>query len=166
MRALGWARTRRRPARVDGASEPKSAWPWILPTLALLTAAGPITTLAGATLLAGHAQRDAAAAEAALAPRHAAEQARVSARTILGTAIVQPGPAAWLDALSAALPADAALVRAERQADGAVELEVTVSDPDALRAALRRVPTLAGLRDVRQQEGEGRTLVLLRQAAR
>ncbi|NLS27331.1 hypothetical protein S2M10_23260 [Sphingomonas sp. S2M10] len=168
LRAFGWARARaRRPvAPVDKAAEAVAAGSWIVPALALLVAAGPIATLAGATLLAGRAQRETAAAEAALAPRYAADQARGAARTMLGAAIVQPGPAALLDTLSTALPADAALMRAERQADGTLELEVAVSDPDALRTALRRVPALAGLRDVRQQEGEGRTMVVLRQAAR
>lgn len=170
-RALGWARARARararrsPAPGRAATAAGRPRPWILPAIALLIAAGPLVTLVGATLLAKHAQRDAAAAEATLAPRRAAEQARAAARTMLASAIVQPGPAALLDTVAAAMPADAALVRAERQVDGTLELEVAVSDPDALRTALRRVPMLAGLRDVRQQEGEGRTHVLLRQAA-
>jgi hypothetical protein len=133
--------------------------------MALLLAAGPVATIVGATLLANVTSSEAAGLEARLAPRRVAEQGRDAARTILASAIVRPGPAALLDSVAAALPADAALVRAERREDGMLELEVLVSDPDALRSALHRVPALAGLRDVRQQEGEGRTLVLLRQAA-
>ncbi len=166
-RAFGWVRAggARSPAPADEAAGLERPRAWVMPALALLIAAGPLATLAAATLLAERAQHDAAAAEAALAPRRSAEQARGAARTMLASAIVQPGPAALLDTVSAALPADAALVRAERQGDGALELEVAASDPDALRSALRRVPALAGLRDVRQQESEGRTHVLLRQAA-
>lgn len=165
-RALGWARAKRRRKAIAAPQRPERSRRWVLPALALLVAAGPLATLVGATVLAERAQRDTAAAEAAIAPRHATEQAYATARTMLDAAIVQPGPAALLDTLAAALPADAALMRAERQADGTLELEAAVSDPDSLRSALRRVPALAGLRDVRQQEGEGRTRVLLRQAAR
>jgi hypothetical protein len=133
--------------------------------LAALVAAGPVLTTMGATILADGAERETRQVDATLGPRRIAEQRRAEARTALSTAILRPGPAALLDGLAAALPSDAALVRAERGADGTLALEVAVSDPDALRGALRRVPALAGLRDVRQQEGEGRTLVLLRQVA-
>lgn len=133
--------------------------------LALLIALGPLATALGATLLADAARRETAKIEATLAPVRRSAQRQAAARTLLSDAIARPGPVALLDAVATALPADAALVRAERREDGLIELEVAASDPDALRSALRRVPALAGLRDVRQQEGEGRTLVLLRQAA-
>ncbi|WP_245824570.1 hypothetical protein [Sphingomonas azotifigens] len=114
-------------------------------------------------MLAKRAEDEAAQLHARTAPLLAAQHARSDARRILSAALARPGPAQLLDQLAAALPADSSVTRAERLADGALEIEVTTSDPDALRAALRRSPPLAGLRDVRQQEGEGRTLVLLRQ---
>jgi len=162
----GWARDRRRLRRTAGPDAPESARRrWVTPALAALIAAGPLATLAGATLLANAVERETTRLEATLAPRRITEQRRAAAHGALSAALLRPGLAALLDGVAAALPADAALVRAERGADGALVLEVSVSDPDALRSALRRVPGLAGLRDVRQQEGEGRTLVLLRQVA-
>lgn len=130
--------------------------------LALTIAAGPLLTIAGAALLSHAVARDEARIAATLAPRLAAAQERGRARQSLGRAIAAPGPAALLDQLAAALPSDATLVRAERRADGMTEIEVATGDPDALRAALRRTPALAGLRDVHQREADGRTIVLLR----
>lgn len=135
---------------------------WVAPLLALLIAAGPLGTLAGATLLGAAASRDAARLEAQQAPRQSTVRARIVAREVLGAALARPGPAALLDQVAAALPKEDMLARAALRDDGALELEVVTSDPDALRSALRRVPALAPLRDVRQREGEGRTRVLLR----
>ncbi|WP_093297732.1 hypothetical protein [Sphingomonas sp. NFR04] len=162
----GWARARRRLPRRAGHDAPEAAGRrWVTPVLAGLIVAGPLATLAGATLLANAAERETTRLDATLAPRRITEQRRAAVHGMLSAAMLRPGPTALLDRVAAALPADAALVRAERSADGALVLEVSVSDPDALRSALRRVPALAGLRDVRQHEGEGRTLVLLRQVA-
>jgi hypothetical protein len=162
----GWVRDRRRPRDLADTDSPKLIGRrWVMPALAMLVAAGPLATLIGASLLAHVTEGDTRWMEAARAPRRIAEARREAAHMSLSAAMVRPGPAALLDGVAAALPADAALVRAERRPDGALALEVSVSDPDALRSALRRVPALAGLRDVRQQEGEGRTLVLLRQVA-
>ncbi|MET3722394.1 hypothetical protein [Sphingomonas trueperi] len=161
-----WARHRRSLGRRADPDAPEAAGRrWVTPVLAALIAAGPLATLTGAMLLANAVERETTRLEATQAPRRITEQRREAAHGVLAAAMLRPGPAALLDGVAAALPADAALVRAERGADGALALEVSVSDPDALRSALRRVPALAGLRDVRQQEGEGRTLVLLRQVA-
>ncbi|WP_010543197.1 hypothetical protein [Sphingomonas elodea] len=156
VRAQGGARARDAAPRHAG---------WIAPVLALLVASGPAATILGAHVLRVRAMTETAAMDARLAPRREAERARDAARAVLGAALAQPGPAALLDRVAAALPQADTLTRAERRADGTIELEVATSDPDALRGAMRRHPMLAGLRDVRQREGEGRTLVLLRQAA-
>lgn len=132
--------------------------------LPLVLAAGPLATIAGAALLTRAARQEEARIATALAPRMDAEQERGRARQWLRQAIEQPGPAAMIDRLAAALPADATLLRVERRADAQLEIEVATSDPDALRAALRRTAALSGLRDVRQREAEGRTIVLLRRA--
>lgn len=162
-RAIAGARARARRAQRETSEAAPGSPPWMIPTLALLIAAGPLATIAVAALLQHSVQRETAAEEAASAPRRAAAQGQAAARAILSAAIARPGPAAMLDALSPVLPADASLVRAEQREDGVIEFEVAVSDPDALRSALRRVPALARLRDVRQQESDGRTVVLLRQ---
>ncbi|WP_294258296.1 hypothetical protein [uncultured Sphingomonas sp.] len=162
-----WVRASRRGRRGADPESPKLTSPrWVTPALAMLIVAGPLATMLGAGLLSGASERATRRMAATLEPRHLRAQQREAARATLSAAILRPGPAALLDRVAAALPADAALIRAERSADGALALEVSVSDPDALRSALRRAPGLSGLRDVRQQEGEGRTLVLLRQVAR
>ncbi|NJB97686.1 hypothetical protein CA233_00475 [Sphingomonas sp. ABOLD] len=162
----GWVRDRRRGLAMADRDVPQvPGRRWAMPVLAGLIAAGPFATLLGATVLAGAVERETRRMEALRAPRRIAEARREAAHVALSGAMMRPGPAALLDGVAAALPADAALVRAERSVDGALALEVSVSDPDALRSAVRRVPALAGLRDVRQQEGEGRTMVLLRQVA-
>lgn len=157
-------RRRRRDTRSVGEEKGAVArWPAV--ALALLIAAGPACTIGGAQLLRAAAAGEAARLEAQAAPRRAAERGREQARHVLGAAIIRPGPAALLDQIAAVLPQDDTLTRAERAADGSLEIEVATGDPDALRSAMRRQPALAGLRDVRQREGEGRTIVLLRQAA-
>ncbi|WP_294330267.1 hypothetical protein [uncultured Sphingomonas sp.] len=139
-----------------------AARPWVAPLLALLIVAGPLATLVGAKWLGAIARRDAARLDAQQALRREAERARMQARDVLGAALARPGPATLLDGAAAALPKEDMLARAALREDGTLELEVVTSDPDALRSALRRVPALAPLRDVRQREGEGRTRVLLR----
>lgn len=135
---------------------------WVAPLLALLIAGGPLGALVGARWLGAIASRDAARLEAQQAPQREAARARMLARDVLGAAVARPGPAALLDQVAAALPKEDRLARAALRDDGTLELEVATSDPDALRSALRRVPMLAALRDVRQREGDGGTRVLLR----
>lgn len=147
--------------RTTAPSIPRPSWRSAA-LLALLIAAGPLITWLAATLLASRNEGAAAQLAARVAPVQAAQATRDDARRLLAVTLARPGPAQLLDQLAAVLPPDAHLARAERLANGALEIEVATSDPDALRAALRRSPALAGLRDVRQQEGEGRTLVLLR----
>jgi hypothetical protein len=61
---------------------------------------------------------------------------------------------ATVEALARALPADAVLLRAERNRSGLLEVEISTPDPDKLRAALRAEPALAGLHNIGQQRGE------------
>lgn len=150
----------RRPAAPRGPAAPR----WLAIVLALVLAAGPIATIAAAHWLETGVRAAARRLDARVAPGQAAQQARSEARRILAAALVRPGPAQLLDQLAAALPAEANVVRAERKADGMLEVEVATSDPDALRSALRRAAGLSGLHDIGQQEGGGRTLVLLRGA--
>ncbi|WP_313537975.1 hypothetical protein [Sphingomonas sp.] len=165
-RLAEWVQDRRRARPADQHDTTHVGGPrWVTPALAILIAAGPLATLLGATLLARAAEHETQRIEVSLVPHRNTAQRHEAAHAILSAAILRPGPAALLDGVATGLPPDAALVRAERGADGTLMLEVSVSDPDALRSALRRVPALAALRDVRQQEGEGRTLVLLRQVA-
>lgn len=134
--------------------------------LAVLIALGPLATIAGAKLLTRHERAQIVSLQNNLAPRIAAEQAARTARSEIGAAIARPQMGATLEALSRALPADASLSRAERTAQGALEFDVTTTDPDRLRAAIRRVPELAGLRDSGQRQDGGTMLVSLRQDAR
>lgn len=132
--------------------------------LGALIAAGPLLTILGANTLAASAQRAAARTEAALAPRLAAAGAREEARRVLAAAVRQPTLGATLDALARALPADASLVRAERTAQGALELDIATPDPDALRAAIRRAPDFARLRDASQRRADAAMIVSMREA--
>jgi hypothetical protein len=134
--------------------------------LAALIAAGPLLTGAGARLLRIAVDRDIVALQQALAPRLAADHDRAVVRDTLKATLANPGPAETLDRIAAVLPADARLVRVERLADQALELDIATADPDALRAALHRAPMLAGLRDVGQRQADGMMIVSLRKAAR
>ena len=134
-------------------------------TVAILLALVPLATIAGAKLLTRHENTQIAQLRSDLAPRLAAEQAARTARNEIGPAIARPPLGTALEALSRALPADASLSRAERTAQGALEFDVTTTDPDKLRAAIRRVPELAGLRDSGQRQSDGAMIVSLRQDA-
>lgn len=132
---------------------PRRRWvPW---AVAGLIAAGPVLTIAGAALIAARERSITASLEATLAPRIAARAAARDTRAALAPVIAGAPVATVLDALARALPADAALVRAERLASGGIELEIAAPDPDALRAALRRAPDFARVRPLGQRQGEG-----------
>lgn len=133
--------------------------------VAVLIAFGPLATIMGAGLLTRHEDREAVRLRAALAPRIAAERAAAAARAELGRTAARPTMGATLDLLAAALPGDAKLTRAERTLQGALELDIATSDPDALRSAIRRVPELAGLRDTSQRRTDAAMIVLMRAEA-
>lgn len=130
--------------------------------LAGLIAMGPVLTISGARMLAAQERAQAAQLEAQLAPRLARRASAEQARELLSPVAGRATLGATLEALARGLPKDASVVRAERGADGVLELALRTPDPDALRAALRRVPALAGLREVGQQRSDAAMIVMLR----
>jgi hypothetical protein len=159
---VAW-RGRRAPARPSMPVMPPGDWR-IPAAAAALIAAGPLFTIAGAGLLSAGERSAAAELEHGLAPRVAAANAAYHARAELGAPLRRPGVSATIEALARALPADVTLSRAGREMTGALLIEVATSDPDRLRAALRRSGDFAGLRDVGQRQGDGVMLVTLREA--
>jgi hypothetical protein len=142
---------------------PSAAGDWrVAAGVALLLAAAPLLTIAGATLLAERERDAAMALRMQGAPASTARAARAQARAALAPLLARPGAAATLDALARVLPADARLQRVLRADDGILEFDVATPDPDRLRAALRRAPALAGLRDTGQRQGDGALIVAFR----
>ncbi|MCD2325101.1 hypothetical protein LQ953_13850 [Sphingomonas sp. IC-56] len=132
--------------------------------LAGLIAMGPVLTIAGAQMLAVQERGQAERLEAQLAPRLARRASAEQARDLLSPVISRATLGATFEALARGLPKDASVVRAERGADGTLQLALRTPDPDALRAALRRVPALSGLREVGQQRSDAAMIVLLQGA--
>lgn len=129
--------------------------------VALLLMLAPVATITGARLMADRAATRAAALEARAQPAMAAGERAERARDLLRGAIARPGVGVTLDGLARALPPEATLVSATRDPTGALTIEVAAIDPDRLRAALRRDPATAGLRDAGQQRGAGGMTVTL-----
>lgn len=134
-------------------------------SLAALIALGPLVTIVGAGLLERNARAETARLGAQAAPRLKAEAQARDARTALRGAVRDAGVAVWLDRLAAAIPADARVARMARAADGAIEIEITASDPDLLRTALRRDPALTGFRETGQRRAGAMIAVTLRRSA-
>ena len=95
--------------------------------------------------------------------QRAPEAERRDARAELGRAAARPAIGVTLDALAGALPPDAALARVERTRQGMLELDIATPDPDALRAAVRRVPEFARLRDTSQRRTDAAMIVSMRE---
>jgi hypothetical protein len=133
--------------------------------LAALIALGPLATIVGAGVIERGALAETARLNAQAAPRLKAEAQVRDARAALRGAARDPGVAVWLDRLATTIPADARVARMAKTADGAIEIEITASDPDLLRAALRRDPALAGFREVGQRRAGAMIAVTLRRAA-
>lgn len=129
--------------------------------VALLLLAGPLLTIGGARLLAERQRTTATRIEAEAAPRIAAAEAAIEARSQLGAILGRRTLGATVEALARALPADATLVRAERNAQGRLALEIATADPDRLRAALRRAPAFTRLRNTGQRQADAAMIVLL-----
>jgi len=160
QRLLAFAR--RAPAAI-GSGAAYASWPEgrVATAVALLLLAGPLLTIGGARVL-SERQRDAAARiEGEAEPRIAAAAADRDARTQMTAVLQRRTLGATVEMLARALPADATLIRAERTAQGRLALEIAAADPDRLRAALRRVPALARLRNTGQRQADAQMIVLL-----
>jgi hypothetical protein len=144
------------------ASEP-ARWPEgrVAIAVALLIVAGPLLTIGGARILSERHRAATARIEAEVAPRIASTAAAAEARAQMGAVLKRRTLGATIETLARALPADATLARVERNAQGRLALEVATPDPDKLRAALRRVPALARLRDTGQRQADAAMIVLL-----
>jgi hypothetical protein len=161
---------RPRPVAADPLPEPETVASPPRPRLdrmalaaALLIVAAPLATLAGATWLAADARAEAARWDRQAVPVAAARSVRDRARSLLAAAWTRPTLGATTESVARALPADAALLRTERTADGHLTIEVAAPDPDRLAAALRRDPALGGLRAVAQARGDATMRVTLEQ---
>lgn len=132
-------------------------WP---AAFALLLAAGPALTWAGATLAEHRIRVQTAALASQAEPRLARTRGDAATRAAWAPLLDRPGVGALLERLAAALPADDRL--ASVSDDGTLEVAVLSADPDALRAALRRDPLLAQLRETGQQRGDAAIRVTLR----
>ncbi|ATY32032.1 hypothetical protein [Sphingomonas psychrotolerans] len=157
---------RRRRAGAAG-TPATTAWPQgrIAALVGVLIAAGPLTTIAGAKLLAGQQRAAAARIEGDASPRIAAAKAATEARAQIDAVLRRGTLGATIEALARALPADATLVRAGRTAQGVLEIEVAAADPDRLRAALRRAPAFARLRNTGQRQADAKMIVTFAGAA-
>jgi hypothetical protein len=153
------AHAKRRPAA--GAQSSGGAWPEgsIAALVALLIILGALLTIGGARLLAAQQRAATARLDADAAPRIEAARAAAEARGQIDAVLRRMSLGATLEALARALPADATLIRAARTGEGVLEIDVAASDPDQLRAALRRTPALARLRNTGQRQAEGRMIV-------
>ena len=152
-------------AAIGGVSLPRGGW-GMAAALGALIAAGPLLTLTGANMLAAHEKRASAALQNQLAPRLRAEEAARAARTALANAAGRASPGEVLELLAGVLPAEAALTRIERTADGGLELDVAGGDPDGLRTAIRRAPEFAGMRNTSQRRTDAAMIVSMREDAR
>lgn len=130
--------------------------------LAAAIVATPLVTLVGALLLTAQVRDDTAALARAAAPVVAARRDHDRAVALLRAAWTAPPLGATIEAAARVLPPDAALLRVERGATGAITLDIAAPDPDRAIAALRRDPLFATLRAAAQTRGDdGRMRVTL-----
>jgi hypothetical protein len=149
--------------RPPGVAHPASAARWsdasVAALVAVLIAAGPLLTIGAARLLAGQQRAAAARLETEASPRIEAARAAAEAREQMDAVLRRRTLSATIEALARALPADATVVRAGRTAQGVLEIEIAAADPDQLRAALRRAPTFARLRNTGQRQADAKMIV-------
>ena len=166
-RAMAAARTRAVAMRAwaaDRPGVPAGRRDWLVAGgVAGLIAAGPVATILAAHLIAGGLRGEIARLEEQAAPRVAAEQAVAKDRATLVALLRRPGLGAEIDALARAMPPEAALSRIARGRDGLLEVDISAPDPDKLRAALRREPALARLRDAGQRQADMMMIVSLKE---
>lgn len=151
-------------AALRGVSLPAGGW-GVAIAFGVLLAAGPLLTVTGATLLAQHEKRATVKLQDQLAPRLQAEAAAREARTALANAAGRTAPGQVVELLVGVLPPEATLTRIERTRDGGLEFDVAGSDPDALRAAIRRAPEFAGMRNTSQRHSDAAMIVSMREDA-
>lgn len=150
---------------LTGLRLPEGGWA-IAGAFGVLIAAGPALTIAGANLLAAQEKRATLALQDKVTPRLQAEAAARAARTTLANAAGRAAPGEVLEALAGVVPAEASLTRIERTADGGLEFDVSGGDPDGLRAAIRRAPEFAGMRNTSQRRTDAAMIVSMREDAR
>lgn len=133
--------------------------------LAGAVALGPLLTIVGANLMRVGVEAENRVLDARLRVRLAPQNAHADAATILRDAVRQPAMSVALEQLASALPDDARLVLATRDAQGRLLFEVSTTDPDALRGTLRGQPVFAAMRETGQRRtGDARVVVTLRSA--
>lgn len=161
-RAVGAARPERAPTPDPAPRAPIDRASALLAAAILAT---PLLTWAGAAILTARAQEAGRTIARHAAPQVAGQAAAQRARIRLAQAWRTPTLGTSLESIARALPQDAALLRAERDAAGQLSIEVAAPDPDRLLSALRRDPLLAGLRATAQArtDGDGRMRVTLEQ---
>ena len=157
LAAIGRGRLADAKKQADGAKWPEAS---LAALVAVLIAAGPLLTIGGATLLTERQRAASTRLEAEASPRIEAARAAAEARGQMDAVLRRRTLAATIEALARALPADATLVRAGRNAQGVLELEIATPDPDRLRSALRRAPAFARLRNTGQRQADTGMIVL------
>ncbi|MEH3040201.1 MAG: hypothetical protein PGN21_09065 [Sphingomonas paucimobilis] len=164
-RAVDAARREKAPTPPPAPRPPRPKLDRASALLAAAILATPLLTWAGAAILTTRVQDEGRVIARRAAPLVAEQVATERGRALLTQAWRAPTLGTTLESLARALPQDAALLRAERNAAGMVSIEVAAPDPDRLLAALRRDPLLAGLRATAQAraDGDGRMRVTLEQ---
>lgn len=130
--------------------------------VALLIIAGPLLTIAGARLLEEHVRGETLLIERS--PATVAARAADVQQSALRQLLARQAIVVTLDGLARTLPYNASLTFIEANGEGALRIEVATPDPDRVRAALRRDPATAALRDAGQRRGGGVMLVTLERA--
>lgn len=132
-------------------------------SLFALLIAGPLASIVINHSIAAQSQGEIAQAQARQTPVETAAARVRMGRDVLAAAFARPAPVAVLTRLAQLLPGDARVARIG-QREGALQAEIATSDPDRLRAALRRDPVLKGLRETGQRQGDGVIVVAFAQA--
>lgn len=133
----------------------------------LLVASVPVTTIAGAQLLAGIHGARADSVETQLKPRLAAE-ARIRReerlRRALSSVFAHEPATDLLEHIALALPDDSHALSIEREVGGALAIVTDTPDPQTVATALEEDPILPGfdMEDMEPSEGSERMLVRFR----
>jgi len=112
-------------------------------TALLLLLSMPLTTVAGAWLLAGMAEGEAERISREIAPRLVQERKAErdgELRRALALVYAHPAATATVEALALGAPDTDYLVSASRSPDGSLQASVDSADPEALKAAMAKTP--------------------------